>query len=270
MPTSVVSSGVSRLPSLCMHRSHVQPLLSKPHCGRRIASQTSCKLQFPQCQRAKSPLSRKVLPKLRRLPPVSAAGSAAFELSSQQEVRQKAAARVKTAVPRPADLPPPPKSTSLLHVLPYLTKLAVSDAQLYWRLGLAFVLMVSSKAAGRNAFQGIAGTVEQALLCFRAGTACLTTSNIVLAIKQVRTARSSRKEPCRSHGASIFQESGRCPRNPDSCGRPSCSHGFAMVRRLQDSQWPFQGAAASHLYSCRSGMSHTVLAKGYTDLLSTA
>lgn len=78
----------------------------------------------------------------------AAAGSAAFEPPSQQEIRRKAAARVKHHVPRPAELPPPPKNTSLWHVLPYLTKLAVSDAQLYWRLGLAFALMIASKAAG--------------------------------------------------------------------------------------------------------------------------
>lgn len=85
----------------------------------------------------------------RRRPLVSAAaGSAAFDTPSQQEVRRKAAARITTQVPKPAQLPPPPKSTSLWHVLPYLTKLALSDAQLYWRLGLAFVLMIASKAAG--------------------------------------------------------------------------------------------------------------------------
>lgn len=78
----------------------------------------------------------------------AASGAAAFDVPSQQEVRQKAANRIKSPVPKPAQLPPPPKSTSLLDVLPYLTKLAVSDAQLYWRLGLAFVLMIASKAAG--------------------------------------------------------------------------------------------------------------------------
>ena len=87
----------------------------------------------------------------RRRPLVSAAaGSAAFDSPSQQEVRRKAAARITTQVPKPAQLPPPPKSTSLWHVLPYLTKLALSDAQLYWRLGLAFVLMIASKAAGQS------------------------------------------------------------------------------------------------------------------------
>ena len=78
-------------------------------------------------------------------------GAAAFDIPSQQEVRQKAANRIKSPGPKPAQLPPPPKSTSLLDVLPYLTKLAVSDAQLYWRLGLAFVLMIASKAAGSAA-----------------------------------------------------------------------------------------------------------------------
>lgn len=93
----------------------------------------------------------------RRWPLVSAAaGSAAFDSPSQQEVRRKAAARITTQVPKPAQLPPPPKSTSLWHVLPYLTKLALSDAQLYWRLGFAFVLMIASKAAGQNLFSAAA------------------------------------------------------------------------------------------------------------------
>lgn len=126
---------------ICQSRT----FLSRPqHIGRRALKTTL----HPDCQRTKLIQSRRAPRLPRRLLPVSAAGSAAFELPSQQEVRRKAAARIQTAVPRPADLPPPPKSTSLWHVLPYLTKLAVSDAQLYWRLGLAFVLMISSKAAG--------------------------------------------------------------------------------------------------------------------------
>ncbi len=97
----------------------------------------------------------------RRRPRVSAAaGSAAFDSPSQQEVRRKAAARITTQVPKPAQLPPPPKSTSLWHVLPYLTKLALSDAQLYWRLGLAFVLMIASKAAGQNLLYAAAWTTS--------------------------------------------------------------------------------------------------------------
>ena len=85
-------------------------------------------------------------------------GAAAFNVPSQQEVRRKAANRIKSPVPKPAQLPPPPKSTSLFDVLPYLTKLAVSDAQLYWRLGLAFLLMVASKAAGKTNRRALLGT----------------------------------------------------------------------------------------------------------------
>ncbi|KAL3155600.1 hypothetical protein ABBQ38_010855 [Trebouxia sp. C0009 RCD-2024] len=125
---------------ICLCQSQV--VLSRPqHVGRRALKLLKC----PEFQRYK-PRFRHAPTHSRRVLHVSAA--AAFELPSQQEVRRKAAARIKTPVPRPAELPPPPKSTSLLHVLPYLTKLAVSDAQLYWRLGLAFTLMIASKAAG--------------------------------------------------------------------------------------------------------------------------
>jgi hypothetical protein len=48
-----------------------------------------------------------------------------------------------------APLPAPPKSgQSLADVLPYLLKLALSEKQLSWRLGAAFVCMLVSKAAG--------------------------------------------------------------------------------------------------------------------------
>ena len=41
-----------------------------------------------------------------------------------------------------------PESSSLTHVMPYLLKLAISDPQLYWRLGTALVAMILSKSAG--------------------------------------------------------------------------------------------------------------------------
>ena len=41
-----------------------------------------------------------------------------------------------------------PESSSLNHVMPYLLKLAISDPQLYWRLGAALIAMVLSKSAG--------------------------------------------------------------------------------------------------------------------------
>lgn len=109
------------------------------------------RLRLPARSISQSRLNRKLSgPRAHPRPQILAAasGAAAFDAPSQQEVRQKAANRTKSPVPKPAQLPPPPKSTSLLDVLPYLTKLAVSDAQLYWRLGLAFVLMIASKAAG--------------------------------------------------------------------------------------------------------------------------
>ena len=127
----------------CMCQSRV--ILNRPQVVGRRALKS---LNAPASQRSKLLQSGHAPAQPRRVLHVSAA--AAFELPSQQEVRKKAAARIKSAVPRPAELPPPPQSTSLLHVLPYLTKLAMSDAQLYWRLGLAFVLMIASKAAGTD------------------------------------------------------------------------------------------------------------------------
>ena len=140
---------------ICLYQSQV--VLGRPqHLGRRALKIFKC----PEFQRNQLRF-RPTPAHSRRVLHVSAA--AAFELPSQQEVRRKAAARIKTPVPRPAQLPPPPKSTSLLHVLPYLTKLAVSDAQLYWRLGLAFTLMIASKAAGApRAFESLYKTLATA------------------------------------------------------------------------------------------------------------
>lgn len=44
-------------------------------------------------------------------------------------------------------LPPPPSTANLTEVLPYLAQLALSEKQLYWRLGLAMICIVGSKAA---------------------------------------------------------------------------------------------------------------------------
>lgn len=131
--------------STCICQS--RPSLARPGLtGRRTLQRVRRSLHQPARQLRASDLFAS-----RRRVVSSAAGPAALESSSQQEARKQAAARVKSEVPRPQQLPPPPKSTSLWHVLPYLTKLAVSDAQLYWRLGLAFALMIASKAAGKHA-----------------------------------------------------------------------------------------------------------------------
>lgn len=85
-------------------------------------------------------------------PFAAAAGAATFNGA--------ASARRPSVLPRPADLPPPPKTAGLGDVLPYLTKLALSDPQLYWRLGLSFALMVLSKAAGLMAPVYFKGAVD--------------------------------------------------------------------------------------------------------------
>ena len=59
-----------------------------------------------------------------------------------------------------------PSSSTLAQVLPYLLRLAVSDPQLYWRLGTALVMMVVSKSAGGS--PGAADTCNRFLHC-RAG-----------------------------------------------------------------------------------------------------
>ena len=74
--------------------------------------------------------------------------AASLPYTDLQQAKEAAATRAGHMRTTPADLPPPPKSASLVHVLPYLARLALADRQLYWRLGLAFILMCLSKAAG--------------------------------------------------------------------------------------------------------------------------
>ena len=129
----------------CICQSHLT--LARPGLTVRRTVQSARRLTL---QPARQLRASNLFAGRRRFLIVASAGSAALDPASQQEIRKKAAARVKSDVPRPQQLPPPPKSTSLWHVLPYLTKLAVSDSQLYWRLGLAFALMIASKAAGMH------------------------------------------------------------------------------------------------------------------------
>lgn len=74
----------------------------------------------------------------------SAAGAAALPASPEEGVYGRAA----NPDPGPRSLPPPPRGSGLLQVLPYLARLAATDPQLYWRLGVASVLLIISKAAG--------------------------------------------------------------------------------------------------------------------------
>ena len=74
----------------------------------------------------------------------AAAGAAALPASSSDGVYGKAA----NPDPGPRSLPAPPTGSGLLQVLPYLARLAATDPQLYWRLGLASILLIISKAAG--------------------------------------------------------------------------------------------------------------------------
>jgi hypothetical protein len=77
-------------------------------------------------------------------------------------------ARKPAALPRPVSLPPPPNGGSMLEVLPYLVQLAVSDHQLWWRLGTAVILMFASKAAGEDTSQYITTPTT----CARTPTTC--------------------------------------------------------------------------------------------------
>ncbi|KAK9905738.1 hypothetical protein WJX75_005420 [Coccomyxa subellipsoidea] len=69
----------------------------------------------------------------------------------------------------PPKLPPTPSSSKLLDVLPYLVKLAVSDRQLWWRLGASVFLMLLSKSSGlmapiflKNAVDALGNVVNEA------------------------------------------------------------------------------------------------------------
>ncbi len=70
--------------------------------------------------------------------------------------------------PAVAPLPPPPAGAKLGEVLPYLAKLAMGERTLLWRLAIAFVCMVASKAAGGL---GSCGCMH-ALYCMRTCMHC--------------------------------------------------------------------------------------------------
>jgi hypothetical protein len=58
--------------------------------------------------------------------------------------------RTADATAKPvAPLPAPPASSSDWGVLPYLWNLALAEKQMSWRIGVAFMCMLISKAAGR-------------------------------------------------------------------------------------------------------------------------
>lgn len=60
-----------------------------------------------------------------------------------------------------------PQSSNLNHVMPYLLKLAISDPQLYWRLGAALIAMVLSKSAGAYVMSATSHPSPYHLACFR-------------------------------------------------------------------------------------------------------
>lgn len=90
------------------------------------------------------------LSRQRRLPVAhgALARQAAIPVDDVDFPRQPRLRARSASLPRPPALPPPPKSGNLLDVLPYLVRLAVADRQLWWRLGIAVLLMLASKAAG--------------------------------------------------------------------------------------------------------------------------
>jgi hypothetical protein len=47
-----------------------------------------------------------------------------------------------------APLPTPPSGPGLSSILPYLFQLAMAEKQMSWRVGVAFICMLTSKAAG--------------------------------------------------------------------------------------------------------------------------
>eukprot|EP00887_Chlorella_sp_A99_P002243 scaffold10.g2243.t1 len=66
----------------------------------------------------------------------------------------------------PARLPPPPASAALVHVLPYLAKVALGEPALYWRLGAALLLLLAAKTAGLLAPILFKRAVDALLPCF--------------------------------------------------------------------------------------------------------
>jgi hypothetical protein len=72
--------------------------------------------------------------------------SLASTLPNDGSSTAKHASRIRVGPPQ--GLPPPPLSSNLLDVLPYLAELALSDKTLYWRLALSLSLLSISKVAG--------------------------------------------------------------------------------------------------------------------------
>ena len=82
-------------------------------------------------------------PRLQRPRCLGVKASAAAALSYSPD------ADASRTFPALAPLPTPPQKTTLTSVLPYLAKLAFSEKQMKWRLGVAFICMIISKAAGK-------------------------------------------------------------------------------------------------------------------------
>ena len=110
---------------------------SRPRSDPSALSQHNCRLARPGIRHCRS------LGRRHRRQTLTVASAAAIQLTEEQIQREG----LPTA-PRPAALPPPPAAATLLHVMPYLCKLALGDRQLYWRLAAALLLMLVSKGAG--------------------------------------------------------------------------------------------------------------------------
>lgn len=138
------------------HMLHARTIFRKPRSPTAAASsvvETAANLRFPPTAAARNYCGKfrhhersfcQIASSLRKAPLCARASFAATVQATEDSIQREGL----PTLPRPRALPPPPQSSTLLGVLPYLCKLALSDAQLYWRLGVAVTLMIVSKGTG--------------------------------------------------------------------------------------------------------------------------
>lgn len=77
-----------------------------------------------------------------------AAAAAAVSAYSSQFSYDENIAKYAGRLEAPPALPPVPRTASLVDVMPYLFRIAISDAKMWWRMWLAGLLLVISKVTG--------------------------------------------------------------------------------------------------------------------------
>jgi hypothetical protein len=94
----------------------------------------------------------RLAPRLRRRPGLPCRPPAAAAAALTLEDADPGAAREPDALAAPyqppVPLPPTPHAATLSAIWPYLARLALGEAHLYWRVAGALIMLVASKAAG--------------------------------------------------------------------------------------------------------------------------